>query len=200
MRVLFIDIDTLRPDHMGCYGYHRDTTPNMDRVCAEGIRFDQYYCSDAPCLPSRASLVSGMFGIRNGAVGHGGTAADRRLTGPRRDFTDIMDEGNFHNIFAEKTAPTGSGRNITAPEKPAAERKDCETHPFADKTRVGDVQSELPLLLLPGHHQKAGAKLLWPYDGGNPGSGDPKGAQLCRAGLHHCLSGGRAHPGRAGLL
>lgn len=99
MRILFIDIDTLRPDHMSCYGYDRLTTPNMDRVCAEGIRFDQYYCSDAPCLPSRASLVSGMFGIRNGAVGHGGTAADRRLTGYTRDFTDIVDEENFHNIF-----------------------------------------------------------------------------------------------------
>ena len=60
MRILFIDIDTLRPDHMGCYGYSRNTTPNMDQVCREGIRFDQYYCSDAPCLPSRASLVSGM--------------------------------------------------------------------------------------------------------------------------------------------
>ena len=99
MRILFIDIDTLRPDHMSCYGYDRLTTPNMDRVCAEGIRYDQYYCSDAPCLPSRASLVSGMFGIRNGAVGHGGTAADRRLTGYTRDFTDIVDEENFHNIF-----------------------------------------------------------------------------------------------------
>ena len=99
MRILFIDIDTLRPDHMSCFGYDRLTTPNMDRVCAEGIRFDQYYCSDAPCLPSRASLVSGMFGIRNGAVGHGGTAADRRLTGYTRDFTDIVDEENFHNIF-----------------------------------------------------------------------------------------------------
>ena len=63
MRILFIDIDTLRPDHMGCYGYSRNTTPNMDRVCQEGMRFDQYYCSDAPCLPSRASLVSGIFGI-----------------------------------------------------------------------------------------------------------------------------------------
>ena len=28
MRILFIDIDTLRPDHMGCYGYSRNTTPN----------------------------------------------------------------------------------------------------------------------------------------------------------------------------
>lgn len=99
MRVLFVDIDTLRPDHMGCYGYNRNTTPNMDRVCADGIRFDNYYCSDAPCLPSRAALVSGMFGIRNGAVGHGGTAGDRRCTGENRDFTDVLDENNFHNIF-----------------------------------------------------------------------------------------------------
>lgn len=32
MNVLFIDIDTLRPDHMGCYGYPRNTTPCLDRV------------------------------------------------------------------------------------------------------------------------------------------------------------------------
>ena len=108
MRILFIDIDTLRPDHMGCYGYSRNTTPNMDRVCAEGIRFDEYYCSDAPCLPSRASLVSGMFGIRNGAVGHGGTAADRRLTGPARDFTDIVDDNCFHSIFRRAGMHTAS--------------------------------------------------------------------------------------------
>lgn len=99
MRVLFIDIDTLRPDHMGCYGYHRNTTPNMDAVASQGVCFDQYYCSDAPCLPSRAALISGMFGIRNGAVGHGGTAADRRLTGPVRDFQDPVDQWNFNNIF-----------------------------------------------------------------------------------------------------
>ena len=99
MRVLFVDIDTLRPDHMGCYGYERNTTPNIDSVCADGVRFDNYYCSDAPCLPSRAALVSGMFGIRNGAVGHGGTAADRRLTGRDRGFSDPVDDGNFHNIF-----------------------------------------------------------------------------------------------------
>ena len=53
MRILFVDIDTLRPDHMSCYGYGRNTTPNMDRVCAESVRFDNYYCSDAPCLPAQ---------------------------------------------------------------------------------------------------------------------------------------------------
>ena len=108
MRILMLDIDTLRPDHMGCYGYFRNTTPNMDQICRDGIRFDQYYCSDAPCLPSRASLVSGMFGIRNGAVGHGGTAADRTLTGYSREFNDIVDRNNFHNIFRRAGLYTAS--------------------------------------------------------------------------------------------
>ena len=61
MRVLFIDIDTLRPDHMSCYGYGRKTTPCIDSVCREGIRYDRYYCSDAPCLPSRAALLDEAF-------------------------------------------------------------------------------------------------------------------------------------------
>jgi choline-sulfatase len=93
MRVLFLDLDTLRPDHMGCYGYHRNTTPNLDRIAAEGVRFDNYYCSDAPCLPSRSALMTGQFGIRSGVVGHGGTAADRRLEGAERGFRDCLAEG-----------------------------------------------------------------------------------------------------------
>ena len=99
MRILFVDIDTLRPDHMGCYGYSRNTTPNFDQVAREGIRFEEYYCSDAPCLPSRAALISGMFGIHNGAVGHGGTAGDKRYMGEPRDFHDQNDSNNFNNIF-----------------------------------------------------------------------------------------------------
>ena len=42
---------------MGCYGYGRNTTPNIDAIAREGVRFDNYYCSDAPCLPSRAALL-----------------------------------------------------------------------------------------------------------------------------------------------
>lgn len=91
MRILFLDLDTLRPDHLGCYGYHRNTSPNIDRIAAEGVRFNNYYCSDAPCLPSRAALMSGQFGIHSGAVGHGGTHADRALDGAERGFRDVMD-------------------------------------------------------------------------------------------------------------
>lgn len=88
MRILFLDLDTLRPDHLGCYGYPRPTSPNIDRIAARGVRFDRYYCSDAPCLPSRAALFTGQPGIHTGVVGHGGTAADMRLQGRDRGFAD----------------------------------------------------------------------------------------------------------------
>ncbi len=90
MRILLLDIDTLRPDHLGCYGYHRNTSPNIDHIAAEGVRFTNYYTSDAPCFPSRTALATGQFGIRNGVVGHGGTAGDPRHEGPSRGFQDRL--------------------------------------------------------------------------------------------------------------
>lgn len=93
MRILYLDLDTLRPDHLGCYGYHRHTSPHIDRVASEGVRFDNFYCSDAPCLPSRAALMTGRFGIHSGVVNHGGTCADRRSDGPSRGFRDTLAHG-----------------------------------------------------------------------------------------------------------
>jgi len=90
MRILYLDLDTLRPDHLGCYGYRRNTSPNIDGICQEGVRFDNYYCSNAPCLPSRTALMSGRFGIHTGVVGHDGTCADMRIDGPQRGFTDTI--------------------------------------------------------------------------------------------------------------
>jgi len=72
MRVLYIDLDCCRADHLGCNGYLRDTSPNIDRIAEEGITFTRCYASNSPCLPSRASLFSGRFGFNNGVVAHHG--------------------------------------------------------------------------------------------------------------------------------
>jgi len=73
MRVLLIDIDSLRPDHLGCYGYSRETSPTIDAVAADGVRFERCYVSDSPCLPSRTALATGRHGTRSGVVTHWGS-------------------------------------------------------------------------------------------------------------------------------
>ncbi len=95
MRFLMIDIDTLRPDHLGCYGYHRATSPNIDRIAAEGVRFENCYVPDAPCLPSRSALWSGRCGFHTGVINHGGTAADPYIEGPTRGFRDHYDRSGW---------------------------------------------------------------------------------------------------------
>ena len=90
MRIVLIDLDATTPDHLGCYGYPRNTSPNIDKMARKGVRFNHYYTSDAPCLPSRTALMTGQFGIHNGVVGHGGTAADLRHEGITRQFKDRL--------------------------------------------------------------------------------------------------------------
>lgn len=86
MRILYLDVDSLRPDHLGCYGYHRQTSPAIDRLAGEGIRFENVYVSDAACMPSRTALFSGRFGIHTGAVNHGGRRAEPYTEGADRGF------------------------------------------------------------------------------------------------------------------
>jgi len=92
VRILYIDIDALRPDRLGCYGYHRDTSPAIDQIAREGVRFNNCFTPDAPCLPSRTAMYSGRFGIQSGVVGHGGTAAEPKHAGATRGFRDLFDE------------------------------------------------------------------------------------------------------------
>jgi len=75
-RILYFDLDCVRSDHLGCYGYDRPTSPNIDRVANEGMRFNNYYCSSSPCLPSRSAMYSGRYGIRNGTLSNHGAGAE----------------------------------------------------------------------------------------------------------------------------
>ena len=62
MQVILVVSDTLRADHMGCYGYFRPTSPRIDRFAAEGVRFASHVSQAPYTLPSFTSLVSGQFG------------------------------------------------------------------------------------------------------------------------------------------
>lgn len=90
MRIIYFDIDSQRPDHFGCHGYHRDTTPNMDRIAREGVRFTHAYCNSSPCVPARASFMSGRFGVNHGALTHWGPGSELRFPGDRQNYWQDM--------------------------------------------------------------------------------------------------------------
>jgi choline-sulfatase len=148
MRIVFLDLDTLRPDHLGCYGYHRNTSPNIDRIAAGGMLFSEYYVSDAPCLPARAALISGTHGIRNGAVNHGGTCADLRTDGRDRGFRSRLAENSLWNIFRHRGMHTCS-------ISPFAERHSAfwflaglnEMHNHAGKGGMESAEEVTPVVL-----------------------------------------------------
>jgi arylsulfatase A-like enzyme len=73
--IILISVDTLRADHMGCYGYFRDTTPNIDRFADKAILFDQAFATMATTLPSHASMFTGNYPLEHGILAnmvHGG--------------------------------------------------------------------------------------------------------------------------------
>jgi arylsulfatase A-like enzyme len=114
MRILYVDIDSLRPDHLGCYGYHRDTSPTIDALAAAGVRFENCYASDAPCLPSRTAQWSGRFGFLTGVVGHGGSAAQPFVQGPRRGFRDAFGETSWMSCLRQAGYRTATVSSFAA--------------------------------------------------------------------------------------
>ena len=62
MKVIYFDIDTLRPDHLSCCGYGRPT-PHIDALAADGVRFSRAYASNTHCMPARAALFTGCFPV-----------------------------------------------------------------------------------------------------------------------------------------
>jgi len=67
LNLVLVSIDTLRADHLGCYGYDKQTSPNIDRMAQAGILFRQATAASSWTLPSHASLFSGLVPSRHGA-------------------------------------------------------------------------------------------------------------------------------------
>jgi len=65
--VLFISMDTCRADHLGCYGYARNTTPILLKFSEENISCTKAFASSVPTLPSHASVFTSLYQGVHGA-------------------------------------------------------------------------------------------------------------------------------------
>ena len=128
LNVLFIGIDTLRADHLGCYGYVRRTSPNIDRLASRGVLFSNAFAPAIPTDPGWTTLFTGVHPLRHCIVSHAGDVVlseDIPLLSQvlkKHDYVTVAVD-NLHRWFERgydyyldpgyEEAPSG-GRKVTA--------------------------------------------------------------------------------------
>ncbi|MBN1765653.1 MAG: sulfatase-like hydrolase/transferase [Sedimentisphaerales bacterium] len=75
--VILISIDTCRSDYLSCYGYARETTPNIDAVAGEGIRFENVFSPVPLTLPAHSSMLTGTIPPYHGVHDNNGYRLDQ---------------------------------------------------------------------------------------------------------------------------
>jgi len=68
--IIFIMSDDHASHALSCYGSKINTTPNLDRIANEGVRFDNCFCTNSICAPSRAVILTGNYSHKNGVTGN----------------------------------------------------------------------------------------------------------------------------------
>ena len=91
--VLLISVDTLRPDHLGCYGYDRNTSPNIDRLADEGALFENVISSTSWTLPAHAAMFTGLADTV-----HGAWDTDRQLAEQHVTLAERLREAGYATV------------------------------------------------------------------------------------------------------
>lgn len=80
INVILIIIDALRADHLGCYGYKKQTSPHLDNFAKEGLLFGNCYAQASSTKPSVASILSSLYPKVHGVSNDGRKALPYEVT------------------------------------------------------------------------------------------------------------------------
>jgi arylsulfatase A-like enzyme/Tfp pilus assembly protein PilF len=95
LNVLLLTLDTTRADRLGCYGYAKARTPNLDAIARNGIRFARAYAPVPLTLPSHASILTGLTPLAHGVRNNG-------------SYVLSQDKLTLAEILRDKGAATGA--------------------------------------------------------------------------------------------
>jgi len=106
--ILWIVMDAARADHLSCYGYHRNTTPNIDRIASEGILFENAISAAPWTLPSHASMFTGMFSSK-----HGTDAEHKWLEDDFQTIAEVLRSHGYMTFEYSNNPMLGRGNNMS---------------------------------------------------------------------------------------
>jgi uncharacterized sulfatase len=91
--IILIVLDTHRADRLGCYGYERPISPNIDRFASQGVVFEQAIAPAQWTVPSHASMFTGLY-----PTAHGVTQSARALSPDRPHLAETLLDAGYDTI------------------------------------------------------------------------------------------------------
>ena len=107
--IVLVTIDTIRRDHLGCYGYFRDTSPALDGFADESVLFERAVVTMATTLPSHLSVLTGLYPHQHGFEENALVPGVPYESEPGRESAAVLLKG-----LGYRTAAFVSGRTISA--------------------------------------------------------------------------------------
>lgn len=105
--IVVLAIDTLRADHLGCYGYHKPTSPEIDRLADESILFERAFAAGIPTMPAFTTFYTGLHPYRHGVVSHSGS---RRLSHRITVLPRLLRERGYVTAACDNLVAQSDGR------------------------------------------------------------------------------------------
>lgn len=97
--ILFIMSDDHASHAMSCYGSQINETPNLDRIAEGGMRFDNCFCTNSICTPSRATILTGTYSHVNGVTT---LAPHSKLDGRQLTFPKLLRRSGYQTAMIGK--------------------------------------------------------------------------------------------------
>lgn len=147
--IVLITLDTTRADHLGCYGYFRDTSPNIDAFGRECILFERCFAPMATTLPSHTSLLTGVYPLEHGTLANIRHDGRRFEPAPQlQSFAQVARAGGYQTAAFISAVPlkrdTGIDSGFDTFDQPdGAERRAAETNAAALRWLAGAKQAPI---------------------------------------------------------
>jgi arylsulfatase A-like enzyme/Flp pilus assembly protein TadD len=134
VNVLLVTIDTLRADHLGCYGYRAAETPTLDGLAARGVRFTTAIAHAPLTAPSHASILTGLLPLGHGVRDNGSFALPPSPT----TLAEAFRKGGYRTAAFVSGFPLdrrfGFGRGFETYDDRMLHGRDSRRAPYVERT------------------------------------------------------------------